>query len=93
MVIVTWNFGYFTQLRTESVNPTAESSPAQSQSKGLKVVPVAAATFKGHHGSINVQLSFPNSCFVYLLRYAPFERTFVTALFHQHTVVEISKID
>ena len=29
-------------------------------STGLKVVPVTDATFEGRHGSINVQLSFPN---------------------------------
>ena len=31
-------------------------------------------------------------CLVYLLRCAPRERIFVTALLHQHTVAEISKI-
>ena len=72
-------------MRTISVN-CRESAGTES------VQVVTGATFEGHHRSINVQLSFPNCCLVYLLRYAPCERTFVTALIHQLKVVEISKI-
>ena len=46
------------KLRTDSVN--CRESAGHRVSTCLKVVPVTDATFEGHHGSINVQLSFPN---------------------------------
>ena len=45
-----------TQLRTDSIN-CRESAGTESVQTGLKVVPVTDATFEGHHGSINVQLT------------------------------------
>ena len=49
-----------TQLRTDGVHyrESAGTGPVV-----LKVVPVTGATFAGHHGPINVRLSFPTSTF------------------------------
>ena len=46
-----------TQLRTDGVHCRREST--DTGPVALKVVPVTGAAFAGHHGPINVRLSFP----------------------------------
>ena len=72
---------------------TAENPPTHRVSTP-KLVPVTGVTFESHHGSINVQLSFPNCCFVYLLRYRPNVSEHSSQLcFTSTRSFEISKID
>ena len=89
--------GYFRAVPSQNGEKNVTLQPPLLQSLNgssinLTEVPVTGATFAGHHGPINVRLSFPNCCLVFFFRYAPCEWTFVTALLDQHTVVEMSKI-